>query len=66
MFKTLDSGIGFLILKDFSEGLNKGFGITLKRDEVIKLFKEIDTDKDGLVKYKEFETFMNKNYDKAL
>ena len=29
-----------------------------------KLFKEIDQDRDGLVKYKEFEEFLFKDYDK--
>ena len=39
------------------------FGISLKRDEFLKLFKEIDSDKDGLVKYKEFEDFYTRDYD---
>lgn len=54
-FKLLDKGIGLLTLKDFQNALPEHFDITLKREEVLKLFKEIDKDKDGLVKYKEFE-----------
>ena len=38
------------------------FGVSLKREEFLKLFKEIDQDKDGLVKYVELEDFFNKNY----
>jgi Ca2+-binding EF-hand superfamily protein len=36
-------------------GLPKHFDITLKREEILKLFKEIDNDKDGLIKLREFE-----------
>lgn len=62
----MDKGIGFLTLKDFQNSLPTLFDITLKRDEVLKLFKEIDKDKDGLVKYKEFEEFFNQDYDVRL
>ena len=42
------------------------FDITLKRDELTRLFKEIDADRDGLVKYKEFEAFYQKDYGKRM
>jgi len=32
----------------------------------LKLFKEIDRDRDGIVKYKEFEQFYNEDYDQRL
>lgn len=35
-------------------------------DEFLRLFKEIDSDKDGLIKYKELEDFYNKDYDSEL
>jgi hypothetical protein len=38
----------------------------LKRDEVLKLFKEMDKDKDGIVTYKEFENFYNEDFDSRL
>ena len=59
----MEKGVGFLTVKDIIAQMPPLFGISLKRDEFLKLFKEIDTDKDGLVKYKEFEEFYNKDYD---
>ncbi len=53
-------------MKDFSVGLSRHFNITLKRDELTRLFKEIDVDRDGLVKYNEFDVFYNKDYDKKM
>jgi Ca2+-binding EF-hand superfamily protein len=66
VFRKLDSGNGILSLKDFSVGLSKHFNITLKREELTMLFKEVDEDRDGLVKFKELEVFINKNYNKIL
>lgn len=65
-FGSLDSGNGFLTFKEFQKGLPEQFGITLKREDILKLFKEIDTDKDGLIKLHEFEVFYLKNYDDTL
>jgi Ca2+-binding EF-hand superfamily protein len=59
----MDKGVGFLSLKDILSKMPSLFGISLKREEFLKLFKEIDSDKDGLIKYKEFEEFYNKDYD---
>lgn len=42
------------------------FDISLKREEVLKLFKEMDKDKDGIVTYKEFENFYNEDFDSRL
>ena len=53
-------------MKDFQNFLPRQFDITLKRDEILRLFKEIDRDRDGLVKYKEFEQFYNEDYEKRL
>ena len=41
-FKRMDKGIGFLTLKDVQNSLPELFDITLKREEVLRLFKEID------------------------
>ena len=49
-FEKLDSGVGFLTFKEFFTGLPTHFGITLRREDCLKLFKEIDVDKDGLIK----------------
>ena len=62
----MDKGIGFLTVKDIQTQMPILFGISIKRDEFLRLFKEIDTDKDGIVKYKEFEDFYNKDYDMTL
>lgn len=56
-FMLIDRNNGFLTLKDFQNQLPTHFDVTLKREEVLKLFKEIDTEKDGLISYKEFEEF---------
>ncbi len=65
-FSKMDKGVGFLTVKDIQASLPKLFNISLKREDFLKLFKEIDTDKDGLIKYKEFEDFYNKDYDQTL
>mmetsp|Transcript_43809 Transcript_43809/g.42288 ORF Transcript_43809/g.42288 Transcript_43809/m.42288 type:complete len:129 (+) Transcript_43809:922-1308(+) len=62
VFEKLDQGIGILTLKNFSFGLTQAFDITLKRDDLKRLFKEIDQDRDGMIKYKEFEVFFNNDY----
>jgi Ca2+-binding EF-hand superfamily protein len=63
-FSRLDSGIGFLTFKDLQLGLPQQFGITLKREEILRLFKEIDQDRDGIIKLNEFENYYNKDYNK--
>ena len=50
-FNCLDSGVGFLTLRDFQAGLSKHFDLTLKQAEVSSLFLEINTDGNGVVKY---------------
>lgn len=50
-FRNMDKGVGFLTVKDIIAQMPALFGISLKRDEFLKLFKEIDSDKDGIVKY---------------
>jgi len=42
VFLKLDSGIGILTLKNFSYGLSHFFDITLKREELKRVFKEVD------------------------
>jgi Ca2+-binding EF-hand superfamily protein len=62
----MEKGVGFLTLRDMIVQFPQLFAISLKRDEFLKLFKEIDSDRDGIVKYKEFEDFFNKDYMQTL
>lgn len=62
----MDKGVGFMTVKDIQTYMPALYGISLKREEFLRLFKEMDTDKDGLVKYKEFEDFYNKDYEAGL
>jgi Ca2+-binding EF-hand superfamily protein len=62
----MEKGVGFLTVRDMIVQFPQLFAISLKRDEFLKLFKEIDSDRDGIVKYKEFEDFFNKDYMQAL
>lgn len=39
------------------------FGLSLKREDVIKFFVAVDADHDGIMLYKEFEDFYNRNYE---
>jgi len=50
-YNCLDSGVGFLTLRDFQAGLSRNFDLTLKQQEVSALFLEVDTDGNGIVKY---------------
>ena len=65
-FRLMDKGIGFLNIKDIIGSMPSLFGISVKREEFLRLFKEIDTDKDGIIRYKEFEEFYNKDYEQSL
>lgn len=65
-FRKMDKGVGFLTVKDIIAQMPSLFGISLKREEFLKLFKEMDSDKDGIVKYKEFEEFYNHDYELSL
>jgi len=62
----MEKGVGFLTVRDMIVQFPQLFAISLKRDEFLKLFKEIDSDRDGIVKYKEFEDFFNKDYMQTL
>ncbi len=59
-------GVGFLTVNDMQVMMPQIYGVSLKREDFLKLFKEIDSDKDGLVKYKEFEEFYQKDYNLTL
>lgn len=62
-FKTLDNAeVGFLTLSDFQIGLSKYFGITLRQDEVVQLFLEIDRDSNGLVQFQEWDMFYRMDF----
>lgn len=62
-FRKMDKGVGFLTVKDIIGQMPSHFGISLKREEFLRLFREMDTDKDGLVKYQEFEEFYTRDYE---
>jgi len=61
-FGCLDSGVGFLTLRDFHTGLSQHFDLILKQHEIAALFREVDRDGDGLVKFDEFDLFYRENY----
>jgi Ca2+-binding EF-hand superfamily protein len=65
-FRQMDKGVGFITVKDLIAHMPALFGISLKREEFLKLFKEMDSDKDGLVKYREWEDFHQKDYELSL
>lgn len=62
----MDKGVGLLTIKDVIGSMPALFGISVNREDFLKLFKEMDTDKDGIIKYSEFEVYFNKDYDKEL
>ena len=66
-FSLLDSNkLSFLTLKNLQQGLPTHFDITLKKNEIVKVFKEIDQDEDAVIKFKEFREFFDKDYEKEL
>lgn len=65
-FTRLDSGVGFLTLRDFQTGLPHHFDLTLKQQEVCSLFLEVDTDGNGVVKYAEWDGFYRLDYEKRV
>lgn len=56
IFKNLDENSdGVLTIDEIAKGVEKGsFGGKIKSDDVVKMFNEIDVDKNGLVNYTEF------------
>lgn len=65
-FGCLDTGVGFLTLQDFHAGLSQHFDLTLKQAEIAALFREVDRDEDGIVKYEEFDYFYREDYKKRV
>lgn len=65
-FRRMEKGIGLLTVKDVISCMPAQFGVSVNREDFLKLFKEMDTDKDGIIKYSEFEEFFNKDYDQVL
>jgi hypothetical protein len=41
-FKLMNRGVGFLTLQDMQSQMPNLFGVSLKREDFLKLFKEID------------------------
>ena len=63
-FQALDTKkVSMLTMKDFQKSLPIHFGLSLKRQDVILFFQTIDEDKDGILLYKEFETFYTHDYE---
>ena len=65
-FSKMDRGVGFLTVRDMQTMMPQIYGVSLKREDFLRLFKEIDTDKDGIVKYSEFEDFYNRDYKQVM
>jgi Ca2+-binding EF-hand superfamily protein len=65
-FNRLDSGVGFLTLRDFQTALPLHFDLTLRQHEVSALFVEVDSDGDGVVKYAEWDAFYRMDYEKRV
>jgi Ca2+-binding EF-hand superfamily protein len=49
--------LGFLTLWNFQANFAKNLDLSLNKDEVRELFKEIDTDQNGMVTFDEFDKF---------
>jgi hypothetical protein len=54
--------IGFLTLHNFQVGFNTLFGISLKQNELISLYKEIDKDEDNIISVTEWEQFYRMDF----
>ena len=65
-FSKMDRGVGFLTVRDMQTMMPQIYGVSLKREDFLRLFKEIDSDKDGIVKYSEFEDFYNRDYKQVM
>jgi|LauGreDrversion4_2_1035121.scaffolds.fasta_scaffold60584_3 Ca2+-binding EF-hand superfamily protein len=50
-FRKMDKGVGFLNIKDVISSMPPLFGVSVNREDFLLLFKEMDTDKDGIVRY---------------
>ena len=57
---------GYLTLRDFQINLSKHFNLSLKASEVRSLFQEIDSDENGLIKFKELDDFYTSDYSKKV
>lgn len=66
-FTALDSAkLGFLNLRDFQIGLTTHFGISLRTDEVVGLFNELDKDQGGTIQFQEWDMFIRMNFDEKV
>ena len=65
-FTCLDSGVGFLTLHDFQAGLSTHFDLTLRQHEVNALFREVDAEGNGHVKYAAFDAFYRLDFHKRV
>jgi Ca2+-binding EF-hand superfamily protein len=67
IFSVLDrKKLGFLSIKDLQLVLPNEYNIVLSSEKIVYLFKQMDQDEDGLVKYEEFMNFFNKDYEAEL
>jgi Ca2+-binding EF-hand superfamily protein len=58
--------VGFLTIKDLQINLTKYFNIELKQPELRQLFKEIDSNHSGIIRFSNFESFYNSNYNERV
>lgn len=62
-FKNLDTNnYGYLTEREFHANFSNIFKFVMKTQELRALFREIDADNSGLIKFKELEKFYNTNY----
>lgn len=66
-FTALDTAkLGFLNLRDFQIGLTTHFGISLRTDEVVGLFQELDRNQGGTIEFQEWDMFIRVNFDEKV
>lgn len=62
-FKHLDTNnYGYLTEREFHSNFSNIFKFVLKTQELRALFREIDQDRSGLIKFNELEKFYSTNY----
>ena len=62
-FDKMDTdGHGYLTLRDFHINFARLFKFTLRNDQIMALFNEINENESGIITPKEFENFYERDY----
>ena len=61
-FNAIDPGVGFITINDLKRGLTENFELTLPHSELSLSFTEIDSDKNGLIMFAEFDAFFRMDF----